>query len=319
MDLRVTEDCIGQRLDVALSKLSGGISRTVIQRLIRNGCVMLGSTVVSDPSKKVLTQCDVHVDETDALHDDSQYEIQAEDIELEVLFEDEYLVVINKPAGLVCHPAPGHRSGTLVNAIAFHFKDTLSDVGGSTRPGIVHRLDKDTSGVMLIAKSNEAHHRIAALFANGKGNLISREYTCFVFGRPLKKSDRIDTMLRRHPKLRQQYTVADSGKRAITTYEVDKTVYCSPTNAISKLTCRLLTGRTHQIRVHMKYLGLHVIGDQVYGKSKIDCTYPDAIRDLKRQALHSSKLSFVHPFTGVQHTFEATLAGDLEQVDALFI
>ncbi|MDR1609753.1 MAG: RluA family pseudouridine synthase [Holosporales bacterium] len=318
MNIRITEDYVGKRFDVAISQLSNGLSRSMIQKLMKRGCVLIGEFPLSDPSKKVTGQCDVYIDSTSC--DDDQYEIEAEDIELEVLYEDEYLVVINKPAGLVCHPAPGHKSGTLVNAIAFRFNNKLSDVGGPTRPGIVHRLDKDTSGVMLVAKNNDAHNRIAALFANGKGDLISRSYTCFVFGVPAQRSGCIDTLIKRHPRLRQQYIVGeDYGKRALTMYELDKTLYCSPTNAISKITCKLLTGRTHQIRVHMKHIELHVIGDQVYGKSKVDSTYPEVVRNLKRQALHAVELSFVHPFTKERMTFSSQLPPDLKLIDALFM
>ncbi|MDR2458586.1 MAG: RluA family pseudouridine synthase [Holosporales bacterium] len=317
MNIRITEDYIGKRFDVAISQLSNGLSRSMIQKLMKRGCVTIEECPLADPSKKVMGQCDVYVDDTSC--DDDQYEIEAEDIALEVLYEDEHLVVINKPAGLVCHPAPGHKSGTLVNAIAFRFNNELSDIGGPTRPGIVHRLDMNTSGVMLIAKNNDAHNRIATLFANGKGDLISRNYACFVFGRPGQRSGCIDTLIKRHPRLRQQYTVGkDRGKRALTIYELDQTVYCSPTSIISKMMCKLLTGRTHQIRVHMKHIGLPVIGDQVYGKSKVDSTYPDVVRNLKRQALHAMELSFVHPFTKERMTFNSQLPPDLKMIDELF-
>ena len=161
--------------------------------------------------------------------------------------------MIDKPAGLVCHPAPGHRSGTLVNALVNKFK--LSDVNGNIRPGIIHRLDKDTSGLMIVAKTNEAHMAFSNLFANFKGSLIKRRYIAIVFGIPQNKQGKIETYITRHPKNRQMFTTSNTnGKLAITLYNVQKSFYFSSTKSISVVECELLTGRTHQIRVHMKYI-----------------------------------------------------------------
>ena len=172
MKLEITDNEIGRRIDVAISDLISNFSRSKIQKRIKDGNVSLNGTVINDPSKKVTETCLVEIEETEPEYD---YEVIPEKIDLDIVYEDEFIVVVNKKAGMVCHPAPGHKSGTLVNAIAYHFKDSLSDVGGLARPGIVHRLDKDTSGLMLIAKTNEAHMAFSDLFANEKGNLIKRE------------------------------------------------------------------------------------------------------------------------------------------------
>ena len=317
MKIQITEDYIGKRIDTAISELSENISRAQVQKLIKNQDILVDGLPIINSSRKITEICEVSI-MSDIKSGDDDYEILAEDIPLEILFEDEYVIVINKPAGMVCHPAPGHRSGTLVNAIMYKFNNSLSNVGGKLRPGIVHRLDKDTSGVMLVAKTNESHNAFAELFAREKGRLIQRKYTCFVFGVPFEKNGKIETFIMRHPKNRQLYTTSEtSGKLAITLYEVDGSVYFTSTKSISKINCELLTGRTHQIRVHMKHMGHHIIGDPVYGKAKIENTYPEEVQKFSRQALHSRELSFCHPFTKEQLSFEAQLPDDLVILDNL--
>ena len=316
MEIKISNDFIGKRIDIAISELISEFSRSKIQKLIKDQKIKINDVSVSS-SQKILAECFVNIEET---QENLNYEIIPENIDLDILFEDEFIVVLNKPAGMVCHPAPGHKSGTLVNAIMYHFNNSLSCVGGVSRPGIVHRLDKDTSGVMLIAKTNESHVAFANLFANEKGKSIKRRYTCFAFGVPFEKSSKIETFITRHPKNRQIYTTSDtSGKRAITLYEIEKSVYFTSTKAISKINCELLTGRTHQIRVHLKHIGHHIIGDQVYGKSKIEPTYPDIVRCFPRQALHSNELEFVHPFTKQRLVFAAKLPNDLELLNNIII
>jgi 23S rRNA pseudouridine1911/1915/1917 synthase len=311
--LKIPEYYVGKRFDIAISELSDSLSRSQAQKFIKEGHVFVDGIVINAPSKQIKTSCEAVIQDYETDHSD--YEIKAENIPLDVLFEDEYMVVINKTAGMVCHPAPGHKSETLVNAIAFHFKNKLSNVGGKERPGIVHRLDKDTSGVMAIAKTNEMHNLLSNLFTHEKGKLLTRKYTCFVFGVPFEKSSRIETFITRHPKLRQQFTTSETtGKRAITLYKVDKSAYFTSTKAISKISCELLTGRTHQIRVHMKHIRTPIIGDPVYGKAKIEHSYPDIVKNFQRQALHSSTLSFVHPISKEHLIFEAPLPEDLDQL-----
>ena len=290
----ISENYVGQRLDKILCQIFPQFSRAYIQDCIKSGSVYIDGALITDASKKVQKHCTVELEYKRRSND--SYSIQGEDIPIDVLYEDEYILVINKQPGLVCHPAPGHKSGTLVNALVNKFQ--LSNMGGIMRPGIVHRLDKDTSGLLLVAKTNEAHITFANLFANSKGSLIKRKYTCVVFGNPSNKIGSIQTYIMRHPKNRQMFTTSKTnGKLAITLYTVENSYYFSSTKALSIISCELLTGRTHQIRVHMKHIGCPLVGDQVYCKSKIESVYPDYIRHFPRQALHSRELSFIHPFT----------------------
>ncbi len=315
MKLEITPEKLGKRIDIVISDLISDSSRSRIQKLIKDGKVLLSGESITDPSKKI---SEIGIIEIDECETENNYEITPEAIDLKVVFEDEYIVIIDKAAGMVCHPAPGHRSGTLVNAITHHFKNSLSDIGGKTRAGIIHRLDKDTSGLILIAKTNAAHAAFANLFANEKGNLIKRKYTCFVFGIPSPKSGKIETFITRHPKNRQMFAVHESrGKLAITLYETKKSKYFTSTKAISKIDCELLTGRTHQIRVHMKHIGHNIIGDPVYGKNKVEAIYPQIIREFPRQALHSRILEFQHPFSKQWMIFESDLPEDMKKLDEI--
>ncbi|MBQ7524174.1 MAG: RluA family pseudouridine synthase [Alphaproteobacteria bacterium] len=316
MIVEITASEVGKRIDVAISKLVPEISRTQIQKLIKAKKVVCENDVVLDASKKITAPCVIEVKDCTPEHD---YKIIPEKIDLDIIYEDEFILVVNKPAGMVCHPAPGHKSGTLVNAVAHHCNNRLSNVGGIMRPGVVHRLDKDTSGLMLIAKTNEAHVAFANLFANEKGNLIKRKYICFVYGVPSSKSGKIETFITRHPKNRQIFIAhTNTGKHAVTLYNVEKSVYFTSTKAISKVTCELLTGRTHQIRVHMRHIGCNIIGDQIYGKSKIEPTYPDIICNFSRQALHSQMLEFQHPFTQKWLSFNTNLPEDMLKIEKTF-
>ena len=312
--IEISAEFIGKRIDSAISEIVDDISRTTLQKLIKNGKVFIDGVALNNPSQKINKECIINITQPDAL---SEYEIIPENIDLDILYEDEYIIVINKPAGLVCHPAPGHKTGTLVNAIVYHFNN-LSDINGVLRPGIVHRLDKDTSGVMLIAKTNEAHMSFANLFAKEKGKSIKRKYTCYVFGTLKEKQGRIETFINRHPKNRQLYTISgSSGKLAITLYNIEKTKYITSTKCFSKVNCELLTGRTHQIRVHMKFMGTPIIGDQSYGKGKIDPCFPNIIKDFPRQALHSKELFFIHPFLKREMLFIAEEPEDMKKLNLL--
>lgn len=316
-NIQITAEFIGKRIDSALSEIVDNLSRTTIQKLIREKKVLINGLVLSSSSQKITKECFIDILESEINVD---YEIIPENIKLDILYEDEYVIIINKPAGLVCHPAPGHKNGTLVNAIVYHFKNNLSDMNGLLRPGIVHRLDKDTSGVMLIAKTNEAHMAFADMFANEKGKKIRRKYICYVFGSLKEKQGRIETFINRHPKNRQIYIASEnSGKLAITLYNIEKTKYITSTKCISKLNCELLTGRTHQIRVHMKYMRIPIIGDEVYGKTKIESCFPDIIRNFPRQALHSRELFFIHPFLKKEMVFIAEEPEDMKELGELFI
>ena len=315
MIIKLTENEIGKRIDVAISDIVPYLSRTKVQKLIKDGKISSNGFIMLDPSKKIIIPTHISVDNSELPKD---YEIIPEDIGLDIVYEDEYIIVINKPAGLVCHPAPGHRNGTLVNALAYHFKNNLSDLGGKYRPGIIHRLDKDTSGLMMIAKSNEAHMEFANLFANEKGNLIKRKYICFVFGCPNPKKGNIETFIIRHPKNRQIFiTHPTCGKTAITLYSTIRTKYFSSSISISQVMCELLTGRTHQIRVHMKHIGCNIVGDPTYGKARVSTIYPEIIKSIHRQALHSSILEFFHPFYKKWLKFQSNIPDDMQQIAEL--
>lgn len=316
--IQISEEFVGKRSDVTLLELTSNISRAKLQKLIKSGNVLVNAVLLESCSQKITCPSEAIITNEDIEEDD--YEIIPEDLPLDIVFEDEHIVVINKAAGMVCHPAPGNRTGTLVNAISYHFKHSLSNISGKHRPGIVHRLDKDTSGVMIIAKTNLAHVAFAEMFAKEKGNAIKRKYTCFVFGIPKERIGRIENFITRHPRFRQEYTTSEtSGKKSITLYETVSSVYFTSTKAISRVHCELLTGRTHQIRVHMKHIGNHIIGDGVYGrKGKIEPTYPKEVAHFGRQALHSQEVDFIHPFTKQTLSFEAPLPPDLIKLQELF-
>lgn len=258
----------------------------------------------------------------------------AEAITLEIVHEDGELVVIDKPAGLVVHPGPGNWSGTLVNALLHHCGASLSGIGGVLRPGIVHRLDKDTSGLMVVAKSDRAHQALAAQFADhGRTGALERAYLAVVWGMPRARHGTIDAALGRNPKNREEMAVVRAGGReAVTHFEVLDS-YCiaqgnpgtarttAPEPIASLVECRLETGRTHQIRVHMTHIGHPLLGDPTYGtgfKTKIarlerlNAEAADALRTLNRQALHAAVLAFEHPITGKVMRFQSQLPNDLK-------
>ena len=244
--------------------------------------------------------------------------ITPENIPLDILYEDDALIVINKPAGMVVHPAPGHSGGTLVNALMAHCGKSLSGIGGERRPGIVHRLDKDTSGVMVACKHDKAHHYIAEQFAShGKDGRLQRRYQCFVWSSPVPAAGRIEASLARHSQHRTKIQVSQSpqARFAATQYKVLQK-WGTP-SIISLLECTLETGRTHQIRVHMAHLGHPVVGDRLYGSSQLTrvntlpATVKTSAENLNRQALHAAHLGFEHPDTKIQMSFDAPLPEDM--------
>jgi 23S rRNA pseudouridine1911/1915/1917 synthase len=314
LEIEIDEQHLDQRIDsVVAQKMEGKISRSQLQKLFKKGQVLLNSKVIYDCATKIKNKSVVKIE--------NNCEIQerlpiAENIPIEIIYEDEYIIIINKAAGMVCHPATSHRSGTLVNALLWHCGSQLLSSENQQRPGIIHRLDKDTSGLMIVAKSNEVHRLLASYFAEGKGTAITREYKCFVFGAP--KEMTIKTLITRDTKNRQQYMVSElRGKEAITLCKTLKTMYITTTKAISLVKCKLLTGRTHQIRVHMKHIGCPIVGDQVYKKNKIENSYPEIIKNFNRTALHSYKISFIHPITKEHLRFEIDLPDDLQKLHKL--
>ncbi len=296
----------GQRLDKALAPLFPDLSRARLQALIGEGRLSLDGQPVADASRKaragtyfLLVPPPIPADPA------------PEDIPLVVLYEDAHLIVVDKPAGMAAHPAPGSLTGTLVNALLHHCGDSLSGVGGVARPGIVHRLDKDTSGVMVAAKSDAAHKGLSALFATHD---IDRLYIALTRGAPSPPSDTIITQLGRSPGDRKKMAVLRSGGReAITHYKVEAAFGPRDKPVAARVACRLETGRTHQIRVHMASKGSPCLGDPVYGAGQPAAAVREAIQaaGLKRQALHAAVLGFVHPITGEALRFETPLPADM--------
>lgn len=294
----VGEAYVGVRVDAFLADVSG-VSRAQVKRWVSAGRVRVADEPVRASRKLILGEW-VEAEPIEVI----ETELIAEEIPLEVLFEDEHLIVINKPAGLVVHPAPGHPSGTLVNALLHHCED-LAGVGGVMRPGIVHRLDRGTSGVIVAAKNDAAHQGLARQFAE---HTIDRLYRTLVRGLPKADSGRIDRPIGRHPRDRKRMSVETrAGRDSITNWQV---VRRFRTAGICELEIRPETGRTHQIRVHLSAAGLPIVGDVIYGRAR----GRDAV--LGRPALHAAHLGFIHPATGERMRFETVMPDDLLEIMA---
>jgi len=319
----------GQRLDKWLSGWTD-LSRSRIRGLVETGNVRADGNIVAKVTTKIRPEVEYAVRVPPPVDDTPQ----AEDIPLDILFEDDHLIVLNKSSGMTVHPAPGSRSATLVNALLFHCADSLSGIGGVMRPGIVHRLDKDTSGVMVVAKTDKAHQGLSKQFAK---HSIDRIYTCLVRGAPKPRSGRIASRLARSPADRKKQAVvrgtlndieaSDVGRHAVTHYRFVKGYGRAQhssigTPKISQLDCQLETGRTHQIRVHLAHVGCPLLGDPLYGKQRAyaSSNHPAeeavriAVADFKRQALHARHLGFIHPATKEHHAFDAPVPADMKHL-----
>jgi 23S rRNA pseudouridine1911/1915/1917 synthase len=296
LDFVVDESSVGVRVDRVLATLSGH-SRAQVRRWIDAGRVRVGGEVVR-PSRLLGLGESIEAVPLEPV----EMEISPEAIPLVVLYEDADLIVIDKPAGLVVHPAPGHPSGTLVNALLHHCGD-LAGIGGVLRPGIVHRLDRGTSGVMVAAKNDAAHVGLSRQFA---AHSIERRYLTFVRGLPRADTGRIDRAIGRHPRDRKRMSVVSTaGRESITNWRV---LVRYPKAGVSQLEIRPETGRTHQIRVHLASAGLPLVGDVIYGRAR------GRAADLGRPALHAALLGFDHPTRGDRLRFDAPLPGDLRQL-----
>ncbi|MBY0280616.1 MAG: RluA family pseudouridine synthase [Alphaproteobacteria bacterium] len=313
----VTFENSKQRLDKYLATQFPDISRNRVQSWIEDGNVLCNGKIIKDLSHKVV-EGEIYT----LLPPPLQEAIpKAQVIDLDIIYEDSDLLVINKAPGMVVHPAPGHHDSTLVNALLAHCGDTLSGIGDVKRPGIVHRLDKDTSGLMVVAKNDAAHNGLAVQFSveNG-GKQLVRTYSALVWGYPHPLQGTITTQIGRHPKNRQKMAVVkdSSGKKSITHYTTKKLWGFGPKEEIkiSWLEFKLETGRTHQIRVHSHFIGHPVVGDPLYGRKTAPSgkLCPQEILDFKRQALHAVKLQFIHPVTKTLMQFEAPLPGDIQQL-----
>jgi len=322
----------GSRLDRFLASRIETLSRARLQELIRGGHVARAADgagqAVTDPSAKVRAGDSFTVIEPAA----EPYAVAGEQIELKVVYEDDSLIVIDKPPGLVVHPGAGNQSGTLVNALIAHCGESLSGIGGVARPGIVHRLDKDTSGVMVAAKTDAAHRGLAAQFADhGRSGELRREYIALVWGEPKPRAGRIETLIERHPSSRIKMAVVPEGGRvAITNYKTERTFHVAEKAAskgkgnnplrLSVVRCSLETGRTHQVRVHMAHLGTPIVGDALYGagfRTKALALPEEEAHifvGVERQALHAASLRLKHPVTGKIETFRAALPEDIAKL-----
>ncbi|HEX8199054.1 MAG TPA: RluA family pseudouridine synthase [Isosphaeraceae bacterium] len=313
-DFQVKARMVGKRIDAYLASRFPDYSRSVIQKVIDAGAVQVnGQPVKASYRVRLDDQIRVWLPE---LADEAP---TPEEIPIPVVYEDEALVVVDKPPGMVTHPAKGHWSGTLVNALQFHF-DTLSTVGGENRPGIVHRLDRDTSGLLIVAKDDRAHKGLAQQF---EARTIQKEYLALVAGVPERDSDYVERPIGFHPTNREKMAIrlpADGGKEAVTFYEVRERFARA-----ALVRCRPQTGRTHQIRIHLAHVGHPILADKLYsGRDRVtrcDLLGPDAPDAgavlLARQALHAHALRLVHPLTGATLSFTAPLPADMAGVLAV--
>lgn len=317
MQVTIGAGVAGERLDRALAAAVPALSRSRLQALIRAGQVAVGGRTIVEPRHPVNSGDPVAL----RVPPPEPAAPVAQAIPIDVLYEDDSLIVVNKPAGMVVHPGAGSRDGTLVNALLHHCRDSLSGIGGVERPGIVHRLDKDTSGVIVVAKTDAAHRDLSAQFADhGRSGVMERRYLALVWGVPERRGGRIDAPLGRSPTNHEKMTVRRDGREAVTHYRVVTALQGSQDVTVAALVaCRLETGRTHQIRVHMAHIGHPVVGDDVYGggfKTKRSLLGPAAqaaLDAMGRQALHAQILRFRHPASGETMTFESPLPPEIEE------
>ena len=302
IEARIAVAADGWRLDRALADAVPTLSRERLKALISAGQVTFDGVAVRDPAKKAVGGSVLSV----AVPAPAPAHNVAQDIPLTIAFEDEHLIVIDKPAGLVVHPAAGNLDGTLVNALLHHCGGSLSGIGGVARPGIVHRIDKDTSGLMVAAKTDRAHEGLAKQFA---AHSIDRRYRAIVGGRPIPPSGTVDAPLARSPQNRKKVAIVQGGKRAVTHYRT-----IEPLRAAALVECRLETGRTHQVRVHMASIGHALLGDPAYGRTKSEHRGILERLDFRRQALHAARLGFVHPTTSAAMAFESEMPADMQEL-----
>jgi 23S rRNA pseudouridine1911/1915/1917 synthase len=303
IEARISDEANGWRLDRALAEAVPTMSRERLKALISSGAVSdPAGNLVRDPSRKI----DGGLRFSIVVPDPAPAHNEAQDIALNIVFEDEHLIVIDKQAGLVVHPAAGNFDGTLVNALLHHCGGSLSGIGGVARPGIVHRIDKDTSGLMVAAKTDRTHVGLAKQFAD---HSIDRRYKAIVTGRPMPLEGSVDAPLARSPQNRKKIAIVAGGKRAVTHYRT-----ITRLNEAALVECRLETGRTHQVRVHMASLGHPLIGDPVYGRTKqVHKSILETI-GFHRQALHAARLGFIHPVKSIALAFDSEMPADMQEL-----
>ncbi len=305
LTVALDKDAAGLRLDRVLAEALPDLSRERVKSLIKGGRVADASgTILWDPSAKAAAPAtlEIRIPLASPTHN------VAQDMDLVIAFEDEHLIVVDKPAGMVVHPAAGNFDGTMVNALLHHCAGQLSGIGGVARPGIVHRIDKDTSGLIVAAKHDRAHEGLAKQFA---AHSIDRRYIAIATGRPMPVSGTIDAALGRSNTNRKKMAVvaADRGKRAVTHYRM-----IEPLQHASLIECRLETGRTHQVRVHMAHIGHPLVGDPVYGRARKPLSEILKDRNFTRQALHAAHLGFIHPVTGNSIALDSDVPADMREL-----
>jgi 23S rRNA pseudouridine1911/1915/1917 synthase len=301
------------RVDVLINKRQESISRTRIKNLILKEKLKVNNEIIQSPSKRIITgdRLSLHIPEPEVVS------LKPYDFKLEIIYEDEDLLIINKPAGIIMHPGAGNYDKTVVNALMHYNKDSLSTIGDELRPGIVHRIDKNTSGLVVIAKNNETHENLSAQFSK---HTITRVYQLLIWGKLRPSKGKIDTFLTRSSKNRQLMEVSNSkGKQAITNYKTIEVFENDKTPTLSLVECKLETGRTHQIRVHMTYMGNSIVGDDKYKKKykklkNIDMGLESLISKLDRQFLHAKTLGFIHPKTNEEMIFSSILPQELNNL-----
>jgi len=306
----------GKRLDIFLSDNLSQFTRSFIKKLIENRQVMLNNKISLSPSTKVKYKDLIIAN----IIEKNNKIINPKKIDLNIIYEDRSILVIDKPKGMVVHPGAGNYENTLVNALIYKYKKNLSDINGLLRPGIVHRIDKETSGLLVIAKNNFAHSNLGDQFSK---HTIERKYLCLAWGvvRPL--SGKIVTLIARDKKNRQLMAVSEiNGKEAITNYKTIKVFNVKDIPKISLIECKLETGRTHQIRVHLKYKGVSLLGDKQYGKKnvkfkKINNEFFIKLNNLSGQALHAKTLGFIHPDTKKRMNFDSGLPDGFKKILSL--
>jgi len=313
INLIVAENENNLRVDVLINKRETLISRTRVKNLILKEKLKLNGEIIRSPAKKVIIGDKL----TLRIPEPEEASLKPYNYKLEIIYEDEDLLVINKPAGIIMHPGAGNYDKTIVNALMYYGKDSLSSVGDELRPGIVHRIDKNTSGLVVIAKNNETHENLSKQFSD---HSIIRVYQLLIWGKLRPSSGKIETLIARSSKNRQLMEVSSSkGKRAITNYKTMEIFENDKTPTLSFVECKLETGRTHQIRVHMTHLGNSIVGDDKYKKKykklkDIDLELEKLILNLDRQFLHAKTLGFTHPKTNEEMVFSSILPQELNNL-----
>ncbi|WP_038033922.1 RluA family pseudouridine synthase [Thermopetrobacter sp. TC1] len=318
--LTVTPEAAGERLDRFLAQALTDVSRSRIKSLIAEGRVKVNDSAMRKAARKLAADDVIRVE----IPRPRPATPQAEALPLSIVYEDEHLLVVDKPAGMVVHPAPGHESGTLVNALLHHCGESLSGIGGVKRPGIVHRLDRDTSGLIVMAKTDAAHAGLAEQFAaHGGDGRLHRRYRALIWGVPRLVQGTVTAPIGRHPVDRLRMAVVDEsrGRAAVTHYRVLEAFHDAKGRPCAAFVeCALETGRTHQIRVHMAHIGHPVMGDPLYARGfaasarRLDDAAQEALQALGRQALHAAELGFVHPITGESMRFSSLLPEDMARL-----